>query len=251
MMRTRLKCLGRWTWTASFAFAALLFAPLVSAEETTESEKDVPSLTPDYPNEKPNWGKSTEPSSEPENVSLKKPGWYGRQVIGVTATFDALSILGIPAYGAIHPGFGIALLVTGMVGRSLSGPIVHRVHGQSWGHIAKSYALETGGVVFGVGMAFVMGTQCPGLLGADHLPPQPTFCHFDVAAPLLTVVPFALSVTGTILDSIYLVPKEPSSTEKAILPGFTVAPYLVPVFQRDERTGKQPFGMQFGFGGTF
>ena len=251
MKRTRTKWPDRLTWTASFAFAALFFAPPVLADETTESEKELPTLTPNYPNEKPTWGTTSKSSTEPQNEAPTKPGWYGREVIGVTAAFDVMSVLGMPAFFAIDSIFGGGLVVTGMVGRSLSGPIIHRVHGQSWGHVAKSYALEVTGDLVGVGTAFVFVSQCPGLVGADHLPPQPTLCGARTAFPIMIAVPLALSITGTILDSVYLAHDKPNATTKTALPGFTLAPYIVPSFQRDERTGKENFGMQFGFGGTF
>lgn len=248
MKRTRIKWLGRTAQTASFAFAWLLFAPTVSADEVTE---DATTLTPQYPNEMPSWAKSSEPSAEPKRKASNKPGWYGGQVIAATVAFDAISVIGVPLLFFAQNEFGGGFIIAGMVGRSLSGPIVHGAHGQSFVHVAKSYGLEVSGVLVGVGMTALIGSQCPSLLGADHLPPQPSICRFGFAASLLTAVPLAVSITGTVLDSIYLAHDRPGTTQKAVLPGFTVSPYVIPAFQRDERTGKQNFGMHFGFGGTF
>lgn len=248
MKCTQRKWLGRTARAAIFAFAGVLFAPGVLADEANE---DAPTLTPVYPNERPSWAKPSEPPAEPTNQAPKQPGWYGGQVIATTVAFDIISVIGVPLFVVAHNELGGGFIIAGMIGRSLSGPIVHGVHGQTFAHGMKSYGLEVSGVLVGVGMAALMGSQCPSLLGADHLPPQPSICHFRVAASLLTAVPLAVSITGTVLDSIFLAHDKPNAEKKTSLSGFTLSPYVIPAFQRDERTGKQNFGMHFGFGGTF
>jgi hypothetical protein len=120
------------------------------------------------------------------------------------------------------------MIITGLVGHGLSGPIVHLVHGHPLRALA-SFGLEAAlpAAVFGLAMA--------------------TPCHDEVCSTSLEIIaigfPLALSA-GTAIDSAALGWEDRVAPAKATtgLASFTVAPLVLPPLHTGSTTSPRPMG---------
>ena len=153
--------------------------------------------------------------------------WYGWQILVPTLASDAL-LMG----GAFSSGNGgsasVGMIITGLVGHGLSGPIVHLVHGHPLKALA-SFGLEAAlpAAIFGAAMA--------------------SPCSDEVCSTSLMIAVVGLPVAftaGTAIDSAALGWEDRVTPAKATtgLGSITVAPLVLPPLRTGSTTSPRPMG---------
>jgi hypothetical protein len=160
--------------------------------------------------------------------------WYGWQTLTFDAAALGVGVTGVSLHEA-HPGAGVVLGATGLLGYSLSGPVVHWAHARP-GAAGASLALRLGLPLLTVGvLSGGAAARCPGTGGPD----DERYCE-RMERTLLVAGSLSL-LAASLLDASFLGWESPPRTAKSA----ALTP-LVPVLAWDGRRGAT-----LGLGGAF
>lgn len=160
--------------------------------------------------------------------------WYGWQTLTFDAAALGVGLTGVSLHDA-HPGAGVVLGATGLLGYSLSAPFIHWVHARP-GAAGASLALRLGLPLLTLGiLSGGAAARCPGMGGSD----DERYCE-RMERTLLVAGSLSL-LAASIVDASLLGWESPPRTAT----GATLAP-LAPVLSWDGRRGAT-----LGLGGAF
>jgi hypothetical protein len=176
--------------------------------------------------------------------------WYGWQILTPTLASDTIALAGffsgpvVTSSPGPQPAAGWAIFAVGLIGRGISGPIVHLAHHRPAKALA-SLALEAALPAAALGAVFASAAAGNGGGGGDD--------DFPNLAPFflgISLVPLAFSA-GTAIDSAALAWEDrppPSQSAQAVT--WSVAPLTLPALHAGAaHPGPVPMGA--GLVGTF